>query len=467
MSSGGKSLRFRVLRSAKWTLLGHGASQVLRSGSNLILTRLLAPDMFGVMALGYMMFTGLTMLSDLATADIVTRSPRGDEPLFLNVVWVIQFVRGIFIALCALGVSALLASDIVGGLIPKSSVYGDPRIPLLVAVLAITPLIEGFESTKSYLARRHLNIALVTKLELICQFATTVFILTWAAFQPSVWALAAGWIFSCTLKTVLSHAVLPGPSNRLQWDSKAFWEAFHFGKWALISSPVSFMLVSGDRLLLNGLLDATMMGFYSIAFLLTTALQTAINKVVYFSVLPALSEVNRDRPAEMRETIYRIRRPLDMACIVPAGALLVLGSTIVNLLYDPRYAAAGWMLSVVGLTLALVQFNVFDQVLIATARIKVLTMLNAMRLTLLYAVVWAGFHFFGPRGAVIGVPLAGLISAGVLLCVHGRLGFLDLRRELLAIPLFAGGAAIGWLLKLPLDAVLAHLPHGTLLHRHL
>ena len=77
MSSSGTSLRFRVLRSAKWTLLGHGASQVLRFGSNLILTRLLAPDMFGVMALGYMMFTGLGMLSDLATADIVTRSPRG------------------------------------------------------------------------------------------------------------------------------------------------------------------------------------------------------------------------------------------------------------------------------------------------------------------------------------------------------------------------------------------------------
>ena len=447
MSPGGKSLRHRVLDSAKWTLLGHGAGQVLKFGSNLILTRLLAPDMFGVMALGYMVFTGLTMLSDLGIGDIVTRSRRGDEPKFLNVLWVMQIARGVLIAMCALALGALWTMPWLRSLIPTSSVYGDPRIPGLVAALALVPLISGFESTKSFLARRHLSMANLTKVDLACQFGTTAFTLSWALVDASVWALAFGWVFGGLMKTVLSHAALPGPRNRFEWDIEAFWEAFNFGKWALISSPLTFLLLSGDRILLSGFLNATTMGFYSIAFLLVTALQSAIGRVVFFSVLPALSEVHRDRPAELKTTIYRFRRPLDVACIVPAGMLFVLGDMVVRLLYDSRYLPAGWMLSTVALTLAVVQFNVFDQALMAVGRIRTLTALNVMRTAVLFGVVWLGHQFFGDKGAVIGVPCAALVNALVLLGVTRELGFVDMRRELHCFPLFGAGAGLGWLVK--------------------
>lgn len=448
MNAQNKSLRNRILHSAKWTLLGHGTSQVLRFGSNLILTRLLAPDMFGVMALGYMVFTGLAMLSDLGIGDIITRSPRGEEPKFLNVVWVMQIGRGILIASCAWALSALWATPWFAMLLPAKSVYGDPRVPGLIAALAIVPLASAFESTKSALARRRMNIASLTKIDLLCQIGTTAFTLIWAALDPSVWALAFGWGFGYLMKAILSHAVLTGPSNHFEWDAEAFWEAFNFGKWALISSPVSFMLTSGDRILLSGFLDSTAMGFYSIAFLLVTALQTAIGKVVFFSVLPALSEVNRERPAELKATIYRIRQPLDIACLVPAGMLFILGDTVVRLLYDSRYFSAGWMLSVVSITLAVIQFNVFDQVLIAVGRIRTLTALNVLRMVVLYSVIWIGYLLFGAKGAVIGVPVAALVNAAALVSLNSTLGFVDIRRELLCIPLFAGGAALGWLIKM-------------------
>ena len=203
MSAQDKSLRNRILHSAKWTLLGHGTSQVLRFGSNLILTRLLAPDMFGVMALGYMVFTGLAMLSDLGIGDIITRSPRGEEPKFLNVVWVMQIGRGILIASCAFALSALWATPWFAMLLPAKSVYGDARVPGLIAALAIVPLAAAFESTKSALARRRMNIASLTKIDLLCQIATTAFTLAWAALDPSVWALAFGWGFGYLMKTIL------------------------------------------------------------------------------------------------------------------------------------------------------------------------------------------------------------------------------------------------------------------------
>ena len=51
------SLKRRALSAGVWRLGGFGATQVLRLGSNLVLTRLLAPEDFGVAALIFTIHT--------------------------------------------------------------------------------------------------------------------------------------------------------------------------------------------------------------------------------------------------------------------------------------------------------------------------------------------------------------------------------------------------------------------------
>ena len=69
-----RSLKQRFIRGSSWTLAGYGLSQVVRLGSSLILTRLLAPDIYGVMAIGYMVATGLVMFSDVGLAPAPSRA---------------------------------------------------------------------------------------------------------------------------------------------------------------------------------------------------------------------------------------------------------------------------------------------------------------------------------------------------------------------------------------------------------
>ena len=51
----------QAFRAGFWTVLGFGGSQVLRFGFNLITTRLLYPELFGVMGLAMTLVTGLTL----------------------------------------------------------------------------------------------------------------------------------------------------------------------------------------------------------------------------------------------------------------------------------------------------------------------------------------------------------------------------------------------------------------------
>src|SRR4051812_45253512 len=108
------AVRAAAVGSAVWTVLGFGAMQVLRFGFNLVLTRLVAPQVFGVMAMVTLCVQALHMFSDLGIRQCVVHHARGDDPDFLNTAWTLQILRGLLLW----GLSAALAA-------PVAAFYGD------------------------------------------------------------------------------------------------------------------------------------------------------------------------------------------------------------------------------------------------------------------------------------------------------------------------------------------------------
>ncbi len=94
--SGGEfaALESRAMHATIWTVISYGATQALRLGNSMILTRLLLPQAFGEMTLVMTLIIGMTMLSDIGLEPSVIQSPRGDEPEFLNTAWTLQAIRG-------------------------------------------------------------------------------------------------------------------------------------------------------------------------------------------------------------------------------------------------------------------------------------------------------------------------------------------------------------------------------------
>ncbi|HBB84471.1 MAG TPA: polysaccharide biosynthesis protein, partial [Sulfitobacter sp.] len=92
----------RALRSTSWIVLSYGGAQAIRLASNLILTRLLFPEAFGLMALIQVVIVGLTLFSDVGIGPSIAQSKRGDDRDFLNTAWTIQAIRGgcLWLAAC-------------------------------------------------------------------------------------------------------------------------------------------------------------------------------------------------------------------------------------------------------------------------------------------------------------------------------------------------------------------------------
>lgn len=437
------TLRQRIFRAGGWSMGGLAISHLIRLGSNLLMTRLLAPEMFGVMAIASMVMLGLVLFSDLGVRQNVVQSRRGGDAAFLNTAWIVQILRGVLLWAIAVGASLLIVLANRMGIVPADSVYADPVLPYVVAVLTGSAVLWGFESTKIFEASRRLSLGRITQIDLLSQVAGLLCMLAWVSVDRSIWALVAGTYCSTLVSTILSHAWLPGTANRWQWDAEAFREIFHFGKWIFASSILGFLVNNGDRLLLGGLITTTMLGVYVIAFVLFSAVEQVLSKIITDVSFPALSEVARDRPADLKASYYRFHVVIAALAYLFAGALAASGQSLVALLYDSRYAEAGWMLEILAVGLVAVPFRVATQCFLALGKPRLLSNIIAIRLVTLFVMIPAGFHALGLAGAVWGIVLSHLASLAMI--VHYKIahGLFDLRKELSLLPLIPAGMAAG------------------------
>src|SRR5450755_4624287 len=75
-----KSLGAKALKGTVWSVGAYGSAMAIRLLSNILLSRLLVPQYFGLMALLNSTITGLTLFSDFGLAPNIILSKRGDDP---------------------------------------------------------------------------------------------------------------------------------------------------------------------------------------------------------------------------------------------------------------------------------------------------------------------------------------------------------------------------------------------------
>ncbi len=427
------TLKQRVLRAGGWSFAGYGLGQAIRLGSNLIMTRLLVPEMFGVMAIATMVTLILNMLSDIGLRQQIIQSPRGDEPDFLDTAWIVQIARGILLWLAALLLSAALHIANLGGMLPANSVYASVVLPFVIAANSFSAVILGFQSTRLATAHRNFDQRRIVQVELVSQLVALAAMIGLGVATRSIWALVAGGLLGSLTTTVLGHIWLRGHRNRFRWDKGALRDVFGFGKWAFISSAFTVLAGSGDRLLLGGFVNAEVMGFYAIAALLLGAVESGVGKVFSAISLPALSEVARNEPSRLREVYYRLRVPSDLIMLFLAGLLFATAQLVVDILYDPRYSAAGGMLQVLALSLIAARYGVAYQIYLAVGNPRYMAIIQIVRCVSLFALVPSLYYYAGMRAALWGIALHGLAMVPFVYGFNARLGLNDLRRELMVL----------------------------------
>ncbi|MCY7281967.1 MAG: oligosaccharide flippase family protein, partial [Cyanobacteria bacterium CAN_BIN43] len=177
------SIKQLALRGTFWTVASYGISQILRFGSNLVLTRLLFPEIFGLMSLAYVFITGLHLFSDLGIHTSLIQNKRGGETAFLNTAWTLQIIRSFGLWLCCVVIA-----------FPAASFYKEPQLVWVLPLAGLATLISGFNSTGLASLTRSMAVKKVLIFELGGQIVGIGVMLIWAWFDRSVLALLVGTV---------------------------------------------------------------------------------------------------------------------------------------------------------------------------------------------------------------------------------------------------------------------------------
>lgn len=441
--TGKRTLHQRIVRAGMWTIGGHASSQVLRLVSNLLTTRLLLPEAFGIMALANTFVLGLALFSDVGLGQSVVRSKRSEDSTFTNTVWTMQVIRGCLIWMLCLGLAFCVYLFAQNGFFALDSVYAHPLLPMVLGVVSVSAVVSGFESTNMAMASRTLNVKQITQIELLSQVGALLIMVVWAYLAQSIWALVAGSIVAASIRTILSHTIVPGPQCRFQWDGAAASEIFSFGKWIFVGSIMGFVVSNGDRIMLGGLTSATSLGIFSLAAFLMGAIQQIFSKLASSVAYPTFCEIVRNQPEKLQFTYYKIRFPIDLASLFAAGFLFSAGHIIADVLYDKRYSGVGHLLEIMSISLLEIRYGIAGQCLLALGHSKIITFLTSIRLPVILILTPAAYATYGLAGAAWVTGGNVLITIPLLLAYTYKYKLLNLKKEFQTLPILLIGYATG------------------------
>lgn len=458
MQAAPRSLKSRLLHAGSWSFIGHVVSQVIRFGSNVLLGLFLLPDAFGLMSTVTVIAVGLHMFSDLGIVQNVVRHPNGEDRKFLNTAWTVQIVRGVVIWLVAVGVACALW--VAGPLGWVANTYADPRMPWVILVTSFTAVLIGMESTKSLVERRHMRWKRLTQIDLGNQIVGLAITATLAWWTNSIWALVAGNVFVAASKTLLTHVAIKGPTNHLCWDPDALKELIGFGKWVFMSSILFFLAANADRLILPGLVGPFTMGLYAIAFTMISAPTQVVATLAGNVALPALSEVLRERPADLRSVAIKFQKLSDYFLMPMAAIVFMAGPSIVNLFYRGSFQGAGAILSTLAIGGISYRYVVVEQCYLVMGKPQIFTIVNVIRFITSYLIIPLGFSLGGFEGALIAVVVVQYVGWPIAFYFKIKHNLFDWLTEVMAIPLLAVGLALGWLIAQGLDQIAPAFARG-------
>ena len=131
-----KQSRLALAKGLGWTVAGYGIIQLIRFSTSVILTRILAPELFGIMLIVNSLRTGIDLFLDMGIGQNIIQNKFADRPgIFYNTAWSMQIIRGIFIWVVCLFVSG-----------PLARLYNAPELASILPVAGIYFLLTGFSS---------------------------------------------------------------------------------------------------------------------------------------------------------------------------------------------------------------------------------------------------------------------------------------------------------------------------------
>lgn len=380
----------RLLHGAIWTTGAYFVSVTVRFGSNVILSRLVMPEVFGMMLIISTLRFGIELVSDVGIGQNIVQNSKGEERSFRNTAWTIQFIRGVIL----FSLMFILAA-------PLGQLYSLPSSAIQLSAVGL--ILGGAASVSIYMLQRQLQFVKLNLFDLMIEFFNVSLVIAMALYSPTIWSLLTANILTMVVRAVATY-LLPYGRTWFAWNASHAREIMSFGKWIFLSSLLSFLCASFDKLYLGHAVPLAVLGVYGIARTIADLPAVLVGRLSYSLIFPVVSSRRGQEVDALRAEMRPLRSKLLVAFAVCIAFGVVVSDFAVWLVYDPRYHDAGWILPILllGVWLSLL-CTISEYSLLGLGRPLYGAAGNMAKLAFMVVALPLGAQFYGIAGAILAI----------------------------------------------------------------
>lgn len=318
--------------------------QVIGLIRSIVIARLLVPEDFGLLGMALTVIAGLTALTTIGLDQSIVANKFADKNALkthLNTVWSAELLRSLVLTLLVIACAY-----------PLARFYGQPRLRVIIPVLSLSVLIQGFQNIGLVILRKEISFARIFWYELVTNIGGIIVTIGLVLVLRNVWGLVFGLLSTATLSALLSY-VFHSYRPRLAFDKIAFQRAMNFGKFALVIAVASYVTTMADNVMVGRLLGMSALGNYVLAY---NVASVPIGLLVYSLgrvLFPAYAEIAANRPQNLEQAFTKVFTISSLFLISITVPMFLLAGEIVQLLFGSRWTTAGSVLRVLALIIPL------------------------------------------------------------------------------------------------------------------
>ena len=374
----------------------------------MILTRLLAPEHLGMMALIMAASQFLEALTEVGVRQCVIQHKKGDTREFLNAAWWFSGIRGIGLYLLGFLATPWLASF-----------YNEPELTKLLKVAFLTMIFQGLTSPGLYVLEKKLKFGLQVLVIQGSGLVGTIISLILAFIYPNVWALVAGFVAEFLFRCLGSFFVYPFRPT-LTWDRESLLSLFRFTRGIFGLPILTYLFLKADIFVIGRIFNKQMdiLGYYAVALMLAEMPNMIFTRIAGPLVLPALSTM-QDQFERMKNNLLRMTHLLFLFGIPLATVLFIFAHPILFLVYGEAYSKVSGAFAVLNIyTLLFMAGVLIANVYIALGRPELHRKFTIIRILFLAILIYPAVEWWDVTGVattrVLSIIFAGFFQLSSL-----------------------------------------------------
>jgi PST family polysaccharide transporter len=340
------SLREKATKGIVWSAVQKWGRAAISIATFVALSRLLPPEVFGLVALASVFITIVEIFLDQGfSAAIVQRADVERE--HLDTAFWVSILTGILLAAGGIATSGWIAAF-----------FDEPRLAPILSWLSLSFILNALSTTQLAVLQRKLAFKSLATRSLV---ATTIGGITGIALAFAgfgVWSLVAQEL----VRGVAAAIVLWRASDwrpGFKVSKKHYQDLLPFGLSVVANNALNAVVRRSDDFLIGYYLGPTSLGYYTVGYRLLLVITRLVTEVTNTVAFPTFSRIQH-QPERMRRAFYKVTQYTSLLAFPVFIGLATLAPELVPALFGEQWTPSipvMQVLALVGILQSVLFFN--------------------------------------------------------------------------------------------------------------